>query len=324
LHQGPHISISKPKGKFTMSNVIFNDERNLAALKKRKDTLQNELSNARAEAESAIAKRRAWLLTGDVSDSKARKQVDDAVINAQAHEAAVGDALDELNKKIAEAQQQIALERNKAERDKACAELSAIVNTLQAAIDAYTKAGAGLIDAIKPLASLPGVDPTFFDKMQGVVPEIAAAAAQLAGDVQAYSRRIASGLTPPPGAPRVEPPKPAALPHIAKIDVLLLQDSRWQEHGATMTGAKYSTAAVPVAIAERAIKAGLAHPLDSPIAARLIEQHGVRRAAVIAIECSDLEHDEPPYTGPKIEGDAGEPVPVIGKPVTGIASISAA
>jgi hypothetical protein len=305
-------------------SITTNEERNLAALNKRRDALQNELAKAKAEAESALSKRRAWYSTGDLSDNKSRRQVDDAVISSQAHETSVNDALEETHRKLAEARQQIAEQRNQQERDKACAELSANVNTLQAAIDAYTKAGAGLIDAIKPLASLPGVDPTFFDKMQGVVPEIAAAAAQLAGDVQAYSRRIASGLTPPPGAPRVEPPKPEALPHIAKIDVLLLQDSRWQEHGATMTGAKYSTAAVPVAIAERAIKAGLAHPLDSPIAARVIEQHGVRRAAVIAIECSDLEHDEPPYTGPKIEGDAGEPVPVIGKPVTGIASISAA
>src|SRR5262249_9094246 len=137
----------------TMSKIIANEERALAALKKRRDVLADELSSARTGAEGAMAKRRSWLLTGDVSDSKARQQVDDAVTSAQAHETALSDALEELDKKLAEARQQIAEQRNKVERDKATAELTANINALQTAIDAYKKSGAGLIDAIKPLAS---------------------------------------------------------------------------------------------------------------------------------------------------------------------------
>ena len=168
---------------------------------------------------------------------------------------------------------------------------------------------------MRPLATLPTIDPGFFPKMQGVIPEIAAAASQLGADARGYAQRIEHGA-PLPGKP-VEVKKPVPMPHIEKRNVYLLQDSKWTENGDQKTAAKYSTAAVPTNIAKRAIAKGLAHDLSEPVVARLREQHGDRRAMVIALECVDLETGERPYDGPKIYDE-----PTIGEPIIGTLRMS--
>jgi hypothetical protein len=307
-----------------MTILNFNNtERTLKSLEKHRALLGDKLVQARAEAEAAATAQKAHMRSDKVGDEKIGRQLDDRLLSAERKKQAITSTLSELDGEIRDAKAALAEQRNRQERDKACAELSANVNTLQTAIGAYKKAGAGLIDAIKPLASLPGVAPDFRVKMEGVIPETAAAATQLASDVQAFSERVASGQTRAPGV-RAEPEKLAPLPHISKRDVYLLQDSKWQEHGETKTAARYGTAALPLPIVERVIAKGLGHDASSPIVEKLRAMHGDRRAVVVAMECVDLETGERPAGGVKYESDSVDSVPVIGPAVVGVASISAA
>jgi hypothetical protein len=150
-----------------------------------------------------------------------------------------------------------------------------------------------------------------------MVEELPMAVSQFAAEIKQHAAGVQAGA-PIPGVPQPVKVAPAA-PHVEHCDVFLMQDSKWTLHGETMTGAKYSTASVPAAIADRAIVKGLAYEIASPVVAKLKELHGDRRVMVHAMECTDLEKDERPYDGPRVDG---EPVPVIGKAVQGSATIA--
>jgi hypothetical protein len=294
-------------------------ENTLQALEKRHSTLAGELAKARGLAESAMAKRRSWLLSGNISDQKERKQIDDAVINAQGHETALSDALDETAEKIAEVRQQLDQERDRSARAKAVAELNAKIDALQSAISKYEAVGLELASAVQPLATLPIIDQGFFAKISGVIPEIAAAAAQVGADAHAYSAQIEHGALPLPGKPapqKVEPPAP----HIERKEVFMLEHGSWREGAEVRTARQYSIALLPLKIAKRALEKHLAVDPASESCAKLKALHGVMHGFTALDLCTDLEQGERPTAGPKyFDEQSGE---VIGKAVAGTASIS--
>lgn len=283
--------------------------------------LADELSKARAEAESALSKQSAWLSTGDLSDEKARPQLDSAVRNAVQHEKGVSKALDEFNKKIVEARQQLDQQRDQQARADFSKELRTKCTALDTKVQEYKKIAQDMLSAMQAI-TVQHQSPDFLTRCAALVTELPTVIAQFSTEGRQHADAIESGIAAIPGV-RAEPEKPAALPHIAKREVYVLQDSKWTEHGETKTAAKYSPATVPEQIAARAVKVGLAHPVDSPLVARLREQHGDRRAVVVAMECIDLETGERPAGGVKYESGEQIGTVTIGQRTVDTATLAA-
>jgi hypothetical protein len=290
----------------------------LTKLEAQRDGLANKLSEARAAAESAMAARRSFLLSGAVDDVKSRSAVDRRVIDCQAAEVGLEEVLEILDEKIIEAKATLERERDKAQRSAYAKELRAKADALAEKTTQYQNVGEELLTLVEAIDALPHSNPDFKIRLRTLVTELPTAAIQFVEEARQNAAMVESGAAQLPGTP--QPVKASApAPHVEHRDVYLLQDSRWTLHGETKTGAKYSTASVPAAIAERAITKGLAYDLASPAVSKLKEMHGDRRAMVMPDMCIDIATGTKPYDGPTIDG---APPPVIGPVTKGTATFA--
>jgi predicted nucleic acid-binding Zn-ribbon protein len=290
-----------------------NENTVLAKLEAQRSALADKLAAARAAAEQAMSARRSFLLSGAIDDVKSRAQVDRRVIDCQSAEVGIEDALEQIDLQIESAKATLDLERDKAKRDAYAKALRAKADALAEKTAQYQNVGEELLALVEAIDALPHSNPDFKIRMRTLVTELPLAAVQFVEEARQNAAGVEVGRLPIPGTPQpVKATAPA--PHVEHRDVFLMQDSKWPLHGETRTGAKYSTASVPVAIANKGIAKGLAYELASPVVAKLKELHGDRRVMVHAMECTDLETGSKVYDGPTIDGS---PPPVIGKPVTG-------
>jgi hypothetical protein len=96
---------------FSKKNGLDVFEREFQTLEKQRETLAEKLAAARSNAEQAMQARRSFLLSSAAHDAKARADVDRRVVDAQAAEIGIEDALTALDEKIVEARLRLDAER---------------------------------------------------------------------------------------------------------------------------------------------------------------------------------------------------------------------
>src|SRR5262245_29528238 len=90
-------------------------ERDITALKARRQWLDEQLAAARRDASVATDERRKFLTGGDTDEVK-RKEIDQRILVAQVTEGGLTDAIQHVDLGIAEAEQKLAAERDRIAR----------------------------------------------------------------------------------------------------------------------------------------------------------------------------------------------------------------
>jgi hypothetical protein len=110
-------------------------ETNIVALAKRGEQLAAKRIAAQAALDEAIKARQQALLAGDLDDQRALSKVQGGVDSVTSALAGIDDALAVLAQQKAEAENQLAVERERTERAKVSEEIIAAVSVIEAQIE---------------------------------------------------------------------------------------------------------------------------------------------------------------------------------------------
>jgi predicted nucleic acid-binding Zn-ribbon protein len=127
------------------SSPISEAETALSDLTSRRDVVEQKFDRAHAALAAATNERRQALLDSDLDDATAAARRDDVVRDARDRVEAIGDALQEIERKIADATTKLAELRDRAERAELARAIEADVSVLAEARDAFAAAAERLI-----------------------------------------------------------------------------------------------------------------------------------------------------------------------------------
>jgi predicted nucleic acid-binding Zn-ribbon protein len=126
-------------------NPVAALERDLSDLLARRDVVEQKFDQAHAALAAATNERRQALLDSDLDDATAAARRDGVVRDARDRVEAIGDALQEIERKIADATTKLAELRDRAERAELARAIEADVSVLAEARDAFAAAAERLI-----------------------------------------------------------------------------------------------------------------------------------------------------------------------------------
>jgi predicted nucleic acid-binding Zn-ribbon protein len=127
------------------SSPISEAETALSDLTSRRDVVEQKFDRAHAALAAATNERRQALLDSDLDDATAAARRDGVVRDARDRVEAIGDALQEIERKIADATTKLAELRDRAERAELARAIEADVSVLAEARDAFAAAAERLI-----------------------------------------------------------------------------------------------------------------------------------------------------------------------------------
>jgi hypothetical protein len=234
-------------------SIIEQTETEIAGLRQRRDVLSAKLSETGLGIEQAIADRRARLVEGNPDDQAAP----DHVAVARDRRDALTDALDIVDRQIAEAATRLDAARDRARREVAARELNGVTDELTKVADEL----AGVI------AKVPAALGAVLDRLpQAVVSkshtemfanEVVAALRMVVSESRSYAAQIVSGAAQicEPSPQPVNPPTSA----VERLEIFPLQASKWVEaDGSVVTTGRHTTISPPAPIARAALANGTA------------------------------------------------------------------
>jgi hypothetical protein len=305
----------------------------------RRDRLREKLAGARAALDRAIADRRKSLLESDDTGDTGSQQIMTLGIE---HDA-IADAVELLDNKIKDLESWLAVERRRAEREGAAAELDDRVRKVVAAVATLRTSAAAVCAALPGVLQLtPHSNQQFgkdlADLFVNVTTTINETLDRARGQVAALKSGDGDARAVVVPAP---PPPPAPAPVIERIDVLLIANSCWPENGSMVTGPRWSLRPVPVEIVARVEPLGWVIRRDSEVVRRLLDSQQLMSggpwhspAVSDCVDLSTVTRKPPPGSCGRSLGevDSDEATPArlphgavehIGEAVVGLATASA-
>jgi hypothetical protein len=247
------------------------------------------------------------LLDADLSDEEACRRRDQLCRDTRDRVEALGDAISEIERKIADVESRLLAARDAAERAELARAVTANADALVAASAGFADASGNVLPLMDALvAKLPGVAADFVPRFRMLMGELPAAVNQLVSDARRHAANVMKGNVPGvrPAPPPPEPP-PAA--PIERTRIYCLSPLTWREGEQVMCSPRYGWATAPRQIAELALARGLAALPDSDITRRTIEAFGANHAVTAPEMCLDLDGLDQPATEPPAAGQPRTP-----------------
>ncbi|WP_461327949.1 hypothetical protein [Bradyrhizobium huanghuaihaiense] len=244
-------------------------ETTIASLAKRGEQLIAKRAIAKNALDTATVTRQQALLSGDLEDWRTLDKVQAAVDAATSALAGIDDALAALNHQKAEAERQLATERERVMRMAAADKLANQIAGVEAALPSYLSQSRNLAGALSEIGHFHFESSQMASFIQDAMTKIEIAANFALSDLKAMPHAIREGHQAIPGQPT-----PAAFVVDERTPetqtVFMLRSTHYRDHdGRKRFAGQWDDATMPVATAQRALDKGIAVPLTDPRRAQL-------------------------------------------------------
>ena len=204
-------------------------ENTIATLAKRGEQLAAKRVAAQNTLDAAIKARQQALLAGDLNDERALSKVQGAVDGAVSALAGIDDAIAVLTQQKAEADAQLAAERDRVERDAAAEALAGQVAAIEAALPKWLAETRAFNDALTAVTRLRHFESTEIAQfIQSAAAQVEVACNLSLGELKALPNLIRNGQAP---VPREEPaPAPLVMKPAPETRTLFaLRSLKWTD-----------------------------------------------------------------------------------------------
>jgi hypothetical protein len=249
------------------SGSIADLERELAALRQKRDGLQTRLSGAEFAVEQAVADRRARLVESDTDD-----EAPDRVAAARERRDAITDGLDEIDQRVAAAVARLDAEKDRQARKAEGESRQRQIAQAKEALTEFITRSEALVSALQPLAPVAIETGACGANVQLLSRQLAIDVEVGLREASSYVERVLAGGEPIRSEPtpiEPPPPPPPPPPAIERRSVFLRYAGRWLEGDETKTSGAHTIVGLPVEVARAALEFNHAVPVDSQAAADL-------------------------------------------------------
>lgn len=278
-------------------------EAELAVLHARAETLRNRHAAAEAAFVDADAKLQHHLLEADLdADEKLRTKLEAGVANCALTRDNFAKALAAQQVKVANAEQQLAVERAAVERKAASEKLSRDLDAFEKVLPLYVDISRRFTAALEPIEHWHFETSEMSRFIGNCASQVEVASAFSLRELHSMVNAIANGSAPIPAK------KPAPAMPVAPVEpapetqrVFMMKSAKYLDHaGRERQAPQYEDADLPIEAAQRALRYGIATLIDDP---RRRDLHGVKggRVNANAIDVVDLTSEEgarPPHMDP--------------------------
>lgn len=243
-------------------------EATIASLTKRGEQLAAKRATAQATLDNAIRARQHALLSGDLDDQRALDNLQGLVDTATSALTGIDDALAVLAQDKADAECQLAAERERIKRADAADKLHKQVTAIEATLPIYLEKSRDLADTLSEIGwhFETGQMACFLQSTMG---QIEVAANFALADLKAMPDAIRCGQQAMPQEP-LPMPVVAPEPELPTMTIFMLRSANYRDHdGRKRFSGQYEDALMPVATAQRALNKGIAVPTTDPRRAHL-------------------------------------------------------
>lgn len=274
----------------------------VASLTKRGEQLAAKRGTAQDALDKAIKDRQRAFLSGDLDDRRTLDKLQGVVDTAASTLAGIDDVLAVLAQQKAEAERQLAAERERIERSAAADKLDKRVAAIEAALPGYLEQSRALADALSEVSYFHFESGQMASFVQNAMGQIEIAANFSLAELKAMPDAVRQGQQAIPREPAaisvavVEPAPPT-------MTVFMLKSAKFRDHdGRKRFGGQWEDATMPVTTAQRALRLGVAVSVTDPQRARL---RGARGGDFQpnASDVVDLDATEEPKRGPHMQLD---------------------
>jgi hypothetical protein len=256
--------------KTTMQKI----ENVVTSLVKRGDQLAAMRGNAHEALDKAIKARQEALLSGDLGDQRALDKLQTMVDSAKSALEGIDDAVAMLTQEKAEAERQLAAERDRVERTTVSEEINAAVTAIEARIEPTLSAMREIATALAALEHLSFEMGQLGGYLSGAAGEAEIAFAFVVPQVRRFADAVKNGSVAIPRGSKAAGPAAVPEPESPTMTVFMLGSARYRDHaGRKRFAGQWEDATMPVATAQRALRQGVAVPVTDPRRAQL---HGAR------------------------------------------------
>lgn len=277
-------------------------EADLASLRARAETLRSRHTAAEAAFADADAKLQRHLLEGDIdADDRVRAKLEAALASSVLTRDNFAKALAAQQAKITDAEGQLAAERAAAERKAASEALARNLDAVEKALPVYLDAARGLAVSLEAVHF--HYEATELSRFIGnCASQAEIAAAFSLQELRGMVNGIANGSVPAPPKPQTAAPIATPEPAPPTQVVFMIKSARFRDHENRKTFAgQYTDAIMPVTVAEKAKRLGVAVPVTDARRATSLGSRGgdYRSDAVDVVDIDEaVEHSGVPYVGP--------------------------
>jgi hypothetical protein len=244
------------------------NEKALDDLKHRRGLLELQLNAASQKLAEAVEARRKTLLESDL-EQNGGAPIKNIIPRLRDEATALAEAVATLDAQIVEAENKLAIERERIKREQERDLRQSQLDAARKACDRFKEVAAELVALLKPLASI-GYDCAHARNVtEFLAGQLALAHEAAFGEASRYVAQVASGHTPIKTEPVVIAPPPPPLPPIERQVVFLRVAGRWMERDETRTSGPHTSPDLPVEVAKLALRHGHAVESGSRVAADL-------------------------------------------------------
>src|SRR6185312_14951896 len=265
------------------------------------DQLAVKRSDANALLEKATKARQDALLSGDLDDRRALDRLQAVIDTAASALTGIDDAINVLTQQKVEADAQLAAERDRVARAAAADQLEKQIAAIEAGIAPWLENSRIWSDALSELAHWHFGADEMVKFLQSCMSQLEIAANFQLAELKAMPQMIRDGRQP---LPPKKQPAPVAITEQPPptMTVFMLKSARFRDHnGHKIFAGQFLDQAMPVALAQKAMRLGLAVTTADPIRAT---HHGARGGdyrpdAIDVIDIDEAEeHSGVPFIGP--------------------------
>jgi hypothetical protein len=277
-------------------------EANIVALAERGEQLAAKRVAAQNALSNAMKARQQALLAGDLDDQRALGKLQDAVNSVTSALAGIDDALAVLAQQKAEAETQLAAERERIERVNASEEIVTAVVKIEAQIEPMLSGMRELGNALSAIDHLSFEVGQLGRYLSGVSGESEFAFAFVVPELRRLADAVKDGNAAVPRRPQAAGPAAVPEPVLPTMTVFMLRSAHYRDHGGCKRFAgQYEDAMMPVPTAQRALRQGVAVSVADPRRAQLRGSRGgdFNPSASDVVDLDATEQSKAaPYVGP--------------------------
>jgi hypothetical protein len=279
-------------------------ERELEALRHRRELLTRQREVADGALSKALADRRRVLLESDLDKTGGEREPIRRLVERLRDEAeSITDAIGSLDRQISETEDKLAQERDKGIRDRERQHRQEALDAARVVLGDFRAVSARMVEALAPLAGIGVMSAAAHTNLAYLAGELDKGIQASFAEVESYISMIVSGDAPI----KIDPPMVAPVPPPAAIKrkaVFLRRAGRWQEGPEVITAGKHVTCSPPLAIALAAIEHGHAVDPESRVAQELRRLQDPDYAFQPAASCLDISRPMPAPAQPEIHASA--------------------
>jgi hypothetical protein len=260
---------------FKRKTMIEKLEADLAALRARAESLSSRHTAANAAFLDAKSKLQRHLLEADLDDDeKVGVKLEAALAACTQKRDGLADALAEVRRMIADAEQKLADEQSAVERKAASEKLARDLDEVERVLPDYLGAARRLAGALEAIHF--HYEANEMARFVGnTTAQVEVAAGFAVAELRAMVASILDGAAPIP-SPKPKPEPVAVIePPPPTMTVFMLRSAKYRDHdGRTRFAGQYTDAMMPVPTAQRALRHGVAVSVADPRRAQLRGSRG--------------------------------------------------